>query len=105
MYYCNTLRCADNSFYVGVSEDPAQRLHVHNQGQGSSWTAARRPVRLVWTEEHPTRPGTDAVSALLKAACALYRSCPQASICDASRSVSAFGVKRLASPLSPETTD
>ena len=41
-------------FCVGVTEDPPQRVQVHNQGKGSSWTAARRAVLLVWTEEHPT---------------------------------------------------
>jgi putative endonuclease len=54
VYYCYILRCADDSFYVGVTEDPPQRVQVHNEGKGSSWTAARRPVHLVWTEEHPT---------------------------------------------------
>ncbi|HXY79096.1 MAG TPA: GIY-YIG nuclease family protein [Candidatus Bathyarchaeia archaeon] len=37
-----------------MTDDPAQRVHVHNQGKGSRWTAVRRPVRLVWTEEHST---------------------------------------------------
>ncbi|MBZ5695843.1 MAG: GIY-YIG nuclease family protein [Acidobacteriia bacterium] len=39
---------------MGVTEDPAQRVQHHNEGKGSEWTAARRPVRLVWTEEHST---------------------------------------------------
>ena len=54
MYYCYILSCADDSLYVGVTDDPAQRVQDHNAGKGASWTAARRPVRLVWTEEHPT---------------------------------------------------
>ena len=54
MYYCYILSCADDSLYVGVTDDPAQRVQDHNAGKGASWTAARRPVRLVWTEEHLT---------------------------------------------------
>jgi len=54
MFFCYILECVDQSFYVGVTDDPAQRVHFHNQGKGSRWTAVRRPVRLVWTEEHPT---------------------------------------------------
>ena len=54
VYYCYILRCADDSFYVGVTDDPEQRVQVHYAGKGASWTSARRPVHLIWTEEHPT---------------------------------------------------
>jgi predicted GIY-YIG superfamily endonuclease len=54
VYYCYILRCADDSFYVGVTDDPEQRVQDHNVGRGASWTAARRPVHLVWLEEQPT---------------------------------------------------
>ena len=54
MFFCYILECCDRSLYVGVTDDPARRLDEHNSGKGSDWTAARRPVRLVWTEEHPT---------------------------------------------------
>jgi putative endonuclease len=54
VYYCYILLCADDSFYVGVTDDPAQRVQDHNDGRGASWTAAHRPVLLVWKEEHPT---------------------------------------------------
>ena len=54
MFFCYILECADRSFYVGVTEDPAQRVRHHNEGKGPKWTAARRPVKLVWTEEHST---------------------------------------------------
>ncbi len=36
----------DNSPYVGVTSDVAQRLDTHNSG-GSSYTAAHRPWRLI----------------------------------------------------------
>ena len=54
MFYCYMLLCSDDSFYVGVSDDPARRTQEHNDGKGADWTAARRPVRLVWFEQHPT---------------------------------------------------
>ncbi len=54
MFYCYILECSDRSFYVGLSDDPSRRLHEHNDGKGSEWTAARRPVKLVWKEEHET---------------------------------------------------
>src|SRR5579862_1853827 len=54
MFYAYILRYSDNSYYVGSSDDPDRRLIEHNRGKGSDWTAARRPVALVWTEEHST---------------------------------------------------
>jgi putative endonuclease len=54
MCYAYILRCSDDSYSVGSSDDPDRRLIEHNQGKGSDWTAARRPVALVWTEEHST---------------------------------------------------
>jgi putative endonuclease len=54
MNYCYILRCADGSFYVGVSEDPQRRCLEHNQGNGAVWTAKRLPVEIVWTETHPS---------------------------------------------------
>ena len=54
MFHCYILLCSDGSLYVGVSDDPTRRVQEHNDGKGADWTAARRPVRLVWSEEHPT---------------------------------------------------
>ncbi|MGA8767602.1 MAG: GIY-YIG nuclease family protein [Candidatus Acidiferrales bacterium] len=54
MFFCYILECADGSLYVGVTDDPAQRVRHHNEGKGSTWTASRRPVTLVWTEDHRT---------------------------------------------------
>ncbi len=53
MFYCYILLCSDDSFYVGVTDDPARRIQEHNDGKGADWTAVRRPVRLAWLEEHP----------------------------------------------------
>ncbi len=55
MYFCYLLRCSDGSLYAGITTDPARRLKQHNRGQASKYTAARRPVRLVWKEKHPNR--------------------------------------------------
>ncbi len=51
MYFCYILRCADRSFYVGVSDNPARRLQEHHGGKASKYTSSRRPVYLVWTEQ------------------------------------------------------
>lgn len=54
MFFCYILECADGSYYIGVSDDPERRTREHDDGKGSNWTAARRPVRLAWTEPHLT---------------------------------------------------
>jgi putative endonuclease len=46
------LRCADGTLYTGHTKDLASREAVHNAGHGAEHTAARCPVRLVYSEEH-----------------------------------------------------
>lgn len=40
--------------YVGHTNDLATRENTHNEGTGASYTAARRPVTMVYAEEHPS---------------------------------------------------
>lgn len=49
--YTYLLRCADGTLYCGWTND----LAAHNSGKGAKYTRARRPVRLVYSEPHPTR--------------------------------------------------
>ena len=51
-WYVYLLRCSDHSLYVGRTKDLAQREHWHNDGHGAAYTAARRPVQMVYAEEH-----------------------------------------------------
>lgn len=48
------LRCADDSYYVGLTEDLKGRENAHNNGRGSKYTFLRRPVRLVYSESYRT---------------------------------------------------
>jgi putative endonuclease len=52
MPFTYIVRCADDSLYVGHTDDLALREQVHNDGKGSKHTAARRPVRMLYAEEH-----------------------------------------------------
>jgi putative endonuclease len=45
------LRCADRSLFVGRTDDMTSCEQTHNHGHGGSYTAARRPVYLVYTED------------------------------------------------------
>jgi predicted GIY-YIG superfamily endonuclease len=44
-------RCADGTLYVGHTEDLSAREDAHNAGHGARYTAARRPVRIVYSEQ------------------------------------------------------
>jgi putative endonuclease len=47
-YFVYMVQCADDSFYVGVTNDVERRINEHNFGlDPSSYTHERRPVRLV----------------------------------------------------------
>jgi predicted GIY-YIG superfamily endonuclease len=52
-WFVYILRCSDGSYYVGHTEDVPARVQRHQDGTGAVWTAARRPVSLVFQEEHP----------------------------------------------------
>ena len=49
--------CADGTLYTGIATDVERRLSQHNgaKGKGARYTAARRPVRLVYQAPYPTR--------------------------------------------------
>jgi putative endonuclease len=50
-YYVYILRCADDTFYTGITTEMERRLKEHNQGIGAKYTRNRRPVSLVHVEE------------------------------------------------------
>lgn len=52
--YVYILRCSDGSYYVGHTDDLQQRLQYHNEGRGPAYTAARRPVAIVYSEAQPS---------------------------------------------------
>jgi len=52
MAFTYILRCADDTLYVGHTENLAAREQTHNEGKGAKYTAARRPVRMVYSEEY-----------------------------------------------------
>ncbi len=45
------LKCSDDSYYTGVTNDPERRLVEHQIGQCDGYTKSRRPVKMVWISE------------------------------------------------------
>lgn len=48
------LEVRGNRYYVGSTPNLERRIAQHHRGIGSQWTAARRPVRVVFTQEFPS---------------------------------------------------
>ncbi len=49
------VECADGTLYTGWTYNLDKRVAAHNAGRGGRYTRLRRPVRLVYWEQHPTR--------------------------------------------------
>ena len=53
MYFVYILKCADGTYYTGITTDPERRLREHNAGTAAKYThpPSRRPVEMVYREE------------------------------------------------------
>lgn len=55
-YFVYILRCNDDTLYTGITKDVQKRLLEHNESdKGAKYTKARRPVKLIYTEEAEDR--------------------------------------------------
>lgn len=54
-FWTYLLRCADGSFYAGHTNDIDVRMAQHATGALGGYTARRRPVELVWSDNFMTR--------------------------------------------------
>lgn len=54
-WYVYVLRCADETFYCGITPNVEERLAKHNQKKAARYTRGRTPVELVYQEEQPDR--------------------------------------------------
>ncbi|MBR5401658.1 MAG: GIY-YIG nuclease family protein [Treponema sp.] len=49
--YMYILKCKDNSYYVGSTDNLTLRIEEHNRGEGCEYTRERLPLQLVYYEE------------------------------------------------------
>ncbi len=54
-WFVYILRCVDGVYYTGMTNDIERRFREHESGKGCKFTRGRLPVRLVYTEECPSR--------------------------------------------------
>ena len=55
-YYFYILRCSDNTLYCGQTDNLERRLKEHNfdKHKSAKYLRGRTPVKLVYSEKHPT---------------------------------------------------
>lgn len=55
MFYTYILKCADETLYIGCTNNLEKRLEEHNTSKrGAHYTKIRRPVHLQYHEEYET---------------------------------------------------
>ncbi|MEQ9305327.1 MAG: GIY-YIG nuclease family protein [Marinoscillum sp.] len=55
IWFIYILRCADESFYTGITTDLNRRYEQHNAGTASRYTRSRLPVSMVYHEIQANR--------------------------------------------------
>lgn len=55
MNYTYILKCSDDTYYTGWTNNLAKRIDDHNSGKGAKYTKGRRPVVLAYCETFATR--------------------------------------------------
>jgi putative endonuclease len=48
-WYVYLARCADGTFYCGITNDLKARLFAHDAGKGAKYTRGRGPLELIWS--------------------------------------------------------
>lgn len=55
-WFVYMLRCADSSYYTGITKDVEKRVAEHNNHTtGAKYTRGRRPVTLIYSEASDSR--------------------------------------------------
>ena len=54
-FWVYILRCNDNSYYTGHTDDIEKRIAQHREAKNGGYVATRMPVTLVFSEQFSTR--------------------------------------------------
>ncbi|MBI3850445.1 MAG: DUF1156 domain-containing protein [Verrucomicrobia bacterium] len=53
-FFIYVIKCSDDSFYIGQTDNVPRRFEEHNQGK-VEWTSSRRPLQVIHYEEFDSR--------------------------------------------------
>ncbi len=55
-YFVYIVKCTDDTLYTGIAIDVEKRIEEHNTSKkGAKYTKSRRPVTLMYSEQHSNR--------------------------------------------------
>jgi predicted GIY-YIG superfamily endonuclease len=54
-FWVYILRCSDGSYYTGHTENLEKRIGMHKSGEITGYTSSKLPIKLVFSEEFPSR--------------------------------------------------
>jgi predicted GIY-YIG superfamily endonuclease len=54
-FWTYILRCADGRYYTGHTDDLERRIAEHQTGGYCDFTARRRPITLIWSQDFNSR--------------------------------------------------
>ncbi len=54
-WYVYLLKCSDETYYIGITNNLKNRIAKHNSGSGAKYTRGRQPVTLLKYWEFPSR--------------------------------------------------
>jgi predicted GIY-YIG superfamily endonuclease len=54
-WYVYIIECSTGDLYVGITKDVNERVVKHDKGTACRYTKYRRPVKLIYIEQHTTR--------------------------------------------------
>jgi putative endonuclease len=54
-WFVYILECADNTLYVGTTNDIEKRVIKHNTGKGAKYTRGRGPVKVIYSRSFESR--------------------------------------------------
>jgi len=55
MWFTYILRCSDESFYIGISNDVNKRFLNHKNNKGGRYTRSHNVEKVVYTEQFKTK--------------------------------------------------
>ena len=55
MWHIYILLCSNNSLYTGATNNLEKRFLDHKNGKGAHYTRVHKPLKIVYSEEFPTK--------------------------------------------------
>lgn len=65
-WFVYIIRCSDDSLYTGITTDLERRFDQHRNDTGAKFFRGRKPVAIVYRENHPDRSSASRREAAIK---------------------------------------